>query len=73
VRDDHATVFPNGFVRTGLFRMPVRIDQRVDAAVACRIADGFQQSVRIGSKAAVNHECAVIAVQGYHIATGTLN
>jgi len=52
--------------------MPVRIDQRVNAIVAGRIADGVDQGIRIGPKAAVNHERAVVTVHGDHIATGAL-
>src|SRR5262245_45779404 len=48
VGDDHATVSTDGFVRACLLRMPVRVDQCVDAVVSGLFLDGLEQGVRIG-------------------------
>jgi hypothetical protein len=45
----------------------------MDAAAAGCIPDCLEQHIRIGAKTAINHERAVFTVQGYHIATGSLN
>src|SRR5437870_5471741 len=66
--NDYAAVPADVFVRSCLFRMPVRVDQGMYAAVACSLLDRPQQRVSIGRKPAIDHERAVFTVHRDHIA-----
>ena len=72
VGEDDAAIATDRFVGAGLLGMPVRVDQRVDAAVAGRVPDGRKQGIGIGRKAAIDHQCAVLAGHRDHVAPGTL-
>ena len=70
--DDDAAIAADGFIRACLLRMPMRVDESLYAIVPCSFLYCLQQCSRIGSKPAVDHQCAFFTVHADHITTGTL-
>jgi hypothetical protein len=70
--DDDAAIATYGLIRPCLFWMPMSVDERLYAVVPCAFLYSFQQCSRIGSKPAVDHQCAFFTVHGDHVAAGTL-
>jgi len=55
-----------------LLRMPMGVDESLYAVVPCSFLHSLQQCSGIGSKAAVDHQCAFFAAHGNYVAAGTL-
>ena len=70
--NDDAAIAANGFVRSSLLRMPMRVDQRVYAVVSGSFLYSFQQSIRIGGKPAIDHQTAIVTMHGNDITAGAL-
>jgi hypothetical protein len=72
VGEDDAPGATNGLVGAGLLGMPVRVDQRVNAAAAGGGPDGREQRFRVGRTAAVDHQRALGTGHRDDVAPGAL-
>ena len=66
--DDRAAVLAGRLIEAGLLRVPVRVDERVDAARAEPAVHGLQQQRRVHRVAAIDQQRAVRAGKGDHVA-----
>ena len=72
VGEDDAAFAPHSLVGAGLLRMPVGVDECVDAGIPGSFLDGFEQRVRVRRQPAIDHERAVFAAHRNHIAARAL-
>src|SRR5690606_36948770 len=64
VRDDFDALSPERIVRTGLLRMPVRIEERAYRSAAVLVRDRAKQRARMLGEAAVDHHDLVAGGKG---------